>query len=149
MLPLAACQLGRQAACPGAFGSLSAVISRALLQTPSAFLTQPAQFSTSTVSGSAAAAAAAPANAMQLIKDLRQQSGAPISDVKVTPSRMIGHLEVVVELSQPYMINLPGWLCAHSQHQPSDITNQLSHLIPNELTQTTMRCEQVCTPQTA
>jgi hypothetical protein len=50
-----------------------------LLQVQPAHHIQPAQFSTGTVSGSAAA----PANAMQLIKDLRQQSGAPISDVKV------------------------------------------------------------------
>jgi hypothetical protein len=68
MLQFAAAQLSQHAAGSTSLRHLAAAINRVASS----------HFSTST-----AASSAAPANAMQLIKELRAQSGAPIQDVKV------------------------------------------------------------------
>lgn len=75
--------LGQAAGCRG-FPSVAAVLSRAVqLHCGTSSTSQQAAALFGTSSASPVAAAASPANAMQLIKELRQQSGAPISDVKV------------------------------------------------------------------
>lgn len=87
MLQLAANHLAWHAAGSKSFVPFAAAISRALQQQTSACSSHPAPFSTSSASESTAA----PANAMQLIKELRQQSGAPISDVKVHTACLLTH----------------------------------------------------------
>lgn len=78
MLQQFASQLGcARSSSSSALRLLTTALNRALQQQ---------QTFSSGFASSAAAAGATPANAMQLIKELRQQSGAPISDVKVRAS---------------------------------------------------------------